>query len=79
MKQKIIKLKQLLGSLPVSNVDIFKRMYSPNDLGKDINLVVDEMHYSKLDWAIAQCENTIKKVAERRENHIKSIFDDDTL
>lgn len=79
MKQKRIKLKQLLGSLPASNVDIFKRMYSPNDLGKDINIIVDEMHYSKLDWAISQCENTVKKVAERRENHIKSIFDDDTL
>jgi hypothetical protein len=79
MKQKRIKLKQLLGSLPVNNVEIFKRMYSPNNLNKDINIVVDEMPDSKIDWAISQCETTVKKVAERRENHIKSIFNDDTL
>lgn len=79
MKEQRFKLKQLLGSLPESNVDVFKHMYSHKDLTKDINSIVDELPDSKIIWCISQCENTVKKVAERRENQIKSIFDDDTL
>lgn len=40
---------------------VFKRMYSNNDLNKDINNVVDSMHESKLDWAMQQVETTNKK------------------
>ena len=76
MKEQRLKLKQLLGSLPEAYVDVFKRMYSYKDLTKDINSIVDELSDSKIIWCISQCENKVKKVAERRENKIKSIFDD---
>lgn len=41
---------------------IFKRMYSHNDLDKDINLVVDAMPAKQLDWALQQCKNTYYRI-----------------
>jgi len=76
MKEQRLKLKQLLGSLPESNIIVFKHMYSHKDLTKDINSIIDELPDSRIRWCINQCENTVKKVAEHRENQIKTIFDD---
>lgn len=39
----------------------FKRIYSHNDLDKNINEVVDLIDKSKVDWALKQIENTLKK------------------
>jgi hypothetical protein len=33
-------------------------MYSPFDLDKDINLVVDKMPAKQLNWALQQTQNT---------------------
>jgi hypothetical protein len=54
-------LKQSLAELPESNHMLFKRMYSHMDLEKPINAVVDAMAPEKLDWAMQQVENSLKK------------------
>ena len=40
---------------------IFKRMYSHNHVDKTLRKIVDDMPIYKVDWAIQQCESTIKK------------------
>lgn len=57
-KSKRTELKEVLAKLPDGSVHIFKRMYSPTDLTKDINLVVDEIPNKKLKWALTQCYNS---------------------
>ena len=41
--QKRTEIKRILAKLTDCNRNIFMRMYSPFNLDKDINLVVDEM------------------------------------
>ena len=55
------QLKQGLSKLKESSLFIFKRMYSHKDLNKPINDVVDEMPCDKLDWALTQVHNSLKK------------------
>jgi len=38
------------------------RMYSHEDLARDINEVVDTMPAKKLNWALQQAENTYYKL-----------------
>ena len=40
---------------------LFKRMYSPSDLTKHIDSVVDDMPILKLDWAMTQVQRTLNK------------------
>lgn len=54
-------LKELLSKLPEANHLLFKRMYSHKNLELPINEVVDNMPDDKVDWAVTQCENTLKK------------------
>lgn len=54
-------LKDALAKLPESNHMVFKRMYSHMDLDKPINDVVDAMPADKLDWAMQQVENSLRK------------------
>lgn len=61
-KQKRTEIKRILSKLEDDNRMIFKRMYSHNDLDKDINLVVDAMPAKKLDWALQQCKNTYYRI-----------------
>ena len=39
----------------------FKRMYAHGKLWMSINDIVDNMEDEKLDWAMQQVENTLKK------------------
>ncbi len=55
-------LKKGLAELPESNVLLFKRMYSPNDLTIDIATVVALLPEDKLDWAMQQVERTLSKL-----------------
>lgn len=59
--QKFARNQIIVGltSLPESNQLLFKRMYSHNDLDKDIRDVVNNMSEDKLDWAMQQVERTI--------------------
>lgn len=61
-KQKRTEIKRILSKLEDDNRMIFKRMYSHNDLDKDINLVVDAMPAKQLDWALQQCKNTYYRI-----------------
>ena len=54
-------LKERLSKCTDGQKHIFKRMYSPNDLEADINLVVDRIPEDSLSWALTQVENTMKK------------------
>ena len=40
---------------------LFKRMYANGNLELPIDEVVDDMPEARLDWAMQQVENTIKK------------------
>ena len=57
-KQKRTEIKRILAKLSDGNRNIFMRMYSPFDLDKDINLVVDTMPAKQLNWALQQTQNT---------------------
>lgn len=58
------KLKELLYALPSENKRIFSLMYSHKNPDLTMDDVVDRMPCEKLDWALTQVENTIKKVAQ---------------
>lgn len=54
-------LKDLLAQCTEGQQLLFKRMYSPNNLGLPINTAVDLMDPDKIDWAITQTERTVAK------------------
>jgi hypothetical protein len=54
-------LKDALAKLPESNQTVFKHMYSHKALELDIETVVDRMPADKLDWAMQQVENSLRK------------------
>jgi hypothetical protein len=56
-------LKENLAKLPESNHDVFKRMYSPFAIAATTDRVIDQMPADKLDWAMTQVENSLKKQA----------------
>lgn len=55
-------MKQGLAQLPEDWQTMFKRMYSHGHLDADINDVVDSMPDDKLDWAMQQVEESLKKL-----------------
>jgi len=55
-------LKKQLQMLTDRNRDIFKRMYSPDNIELDINEAVDNMPAEKLDWAMQQVQRTVDKL-----------------
>lgn len=61
-QKKRTEIKRILSKLDDDNRLMFKRMYSNNNLEKDINLVVDDMPTKQLDWALQQCKNTYHKI-----------------
>jgi len=61
-KQKRERIKFILPKLTDGNRNIFMRMYSHEDLARDINEVVDTMPAKKLNWALQQAENTYYKL-----------------
>jgi hypothetical protein len=54
-------LKNNIKSCSEKQVELFKRMYSPDNLEADIDSVVDNIPDEKLDWAIQQVERIQKK------------------
>ncbi len=53
---------QILSGLKCCNVkqqDMFKRMYSPDNLDLNIEDVVTNMPEEKLDWAMQQLQKTL--------------------
>lgn len=58
-------LKKGLSQLPDGWQHKFKQMYSHGNLTLDISQVVDNMPEDKLDWAMEQVENSLKKIAKQ--------------
>lgn len=61
-KQKRERMKFMLSKLTDGNRNIFMRMYSHEDLTRDINEVVDTMPAKQLKWAYQQCENSYHRI-----------------
>ena len=56
-----------LLSLPKNWQTTFKRMYSHGNLSKSIEDTINDMPEDKLDWALTQVTNSIKKLAKAEE------------
>lgn len=61
-KQKRSEIKRILSLLEDHNREIFMRMYSHEDLSRDINEVVDTMPAKRLDWALSQCKSSYHQI-----------------
>jgi hypothetical protein len=61
-------LKDLLSQCTEDQQMLFKRMYSHDDLERDINDAVDQMANDKINWAISQCERTVYDNAMKEKN-----------
>jgi hypothetical protein len=61
-KQKRTEIKRILSKLTDGNRNIFMQMYSPFDLDKDINLVVDKMPAKQLNWALQQTQTSYHRI-----------------
>lgn len=53
-------IKKRLKLCTTEQQKVFKRMYSPDDLEKSIDTVVEEMPWEKLDHALDQVTRTLK-------------------
>jgi hypothetical protein len=60
--QKRKEIKRILSLLEEGNRLFFKRMYSHQNLEKDINDVVDDIPAKHLPWALTQCQNSYHKI-----------------
>lgn len=58
--QKYARSKIMIGLTRLNDKQrqLFKHMYSPNDLSKPIDDVVRDMPSDRLDWAMQQVANT---------------------
>lgn len=54
-------IKKGLKELPESNFDLFKRMYSHNNMDASIDEAVDNMPDEKLEHAYDQVQRTLEK------------------
>ena len=54
-------LKENLEKCTDGEIHVFKMMYSPVNPDLSIDKVVDQMADEKLDWAMSQVKNTMKK------------------
>ena len=52
-------LKEGLSQCSAFQRGLFNRMYNPDNLGKNINDVVDMLEEDKLDWAMQQVQRTL--------------------
>lgn len=55
------EIREGLARLEKSHIHLFKRMYARGDMDKDITDVINEMPQEKLEWALTQVENSLKK------------------
>lgn len=69
-------LKDLLSQCTEDQQMLFKRMYSHDNLERDINDAVDQMPDDKVNWAISQCEKTVYLNAVKPENLLNTNIGD---
>lgn len=65
------ELKAGLALLEEAHHLLFKRMYSPEDLERNIEDVVDSISPDKLDWALSQVRRTVDKMTIPEEKEVK--------
>lgn len=54
-------LKDLLVQCSNEQFTMFKRMYCHKNINASIDEAIDLINPEKIDWAITQCERTVKK------------------
>lgn len=57
-------LKELLNKCTEPQQRLFKQMYCFDNMELPINEVIEQMDGDNMDWAITQCERTVKKNQE---------------
>lgn len=64
--KKYIKDEIYVGliQLPDGWITKFKRMYSPKDLTVDLKTIINNLPEEKLNWALTQVQNSLKKLAK---------------
>lgn len=60
------ELEEGLAQLPDSWSTMFKRMYSPDNLGANMTDVIDSVPADKLDWAMQQVQRSLDKLSARK-------------
>jgi hypothetical protein len=63
-KQKRAEIKRILHLLSPKNREVFNYMYSPYDLGRPTDEVVDNMPANRLSWALSQCQSSYYRIFE---------------
>jgi hypothetical protein len=58
-------LKEGLSKCTDEQKLVFARMYYPNNIDLDYEVVVDNMPADKLDWAMSQVQRTLDKNEKR--------------
>ena len=61
------KIKEGLSKLSEGHQAVFKRLYSHENLELPIDKIVDNMPEGKLDWALTQVQNSLKKLQREKE------------
>lgn len=61
------KIKEGLSELPEGHQAVFKRLYSHENLKLPIDKIVDNLPEGKLDWALTQIQNSLKKLQREKE------------
>lgn len=59
------QIKTNLSACSEGQRSIFMRMYSHKDLDRSLADAVDALPADKLDWALSQTENTLRKNARK--------------
>ena len=61
-------LKDNIKKIPISWELKFRHLYTSGDFHKPINIIIDEIHPDRLDWAMEQVQNSIKKLTKENKN-----------
>ena len=61
-KQKRAEIKRILYLLSEENREMFNRMYSPQDIDREVSETVDSMPAKQLSWALQQCQNSYHRI-----------------
>ena len=60
-----IKIKEGLKVLPEGHQDMFRRMYSYENLDRPIDEIVDSISVERLNMALTQVNNSLNKMSEK--------------
>ena len=70
------KIKEGLSKLSEGHLAVFRRLYSHENSKLSIDEIVDNMSEKKLDWALTQVQNSLKKLQREKEGGEKDARSD---